>query len=89
MKETIGVETPHNIERISLSAKLCACITLPSGRFMWGLLLIVIVVTGENKVKSYSVQLKFSWVSKFGVEFDNIYFYRGPKWNEGCGKEAP
>ena len=33
--------------------------------------LIVLLVTGENKVNSYSDQLKLGLVCKFGVEFDN------------------
>ena len=37
---------------------------------MW--VILVLVVTGENKVNSYSDQLKLGWVCKFGVEFDNI-----------------
>ena len=38
---------------------------------MWVILLVlVLVVTGENKVNSYSDQLKLGWVCKFGVEFD-------------------
>ena len=36
------------------------------------LLLVVLVVTGENKVNSYSDQLKLGQVCKFGVEFDKI-----------------
>ena len=32
---------------------------------------LVVLVTGENKVNSYSDQLKLGWVCKFGVEFDN------------------
>ena len=39
--------------------------------------LVGMVVTGENKVNSYSDQLKLGWVCKFGVEFDNnkyIYY---------------
>ena len=31
----------------------------------------MLLVTGVNKVNSYSVQLKFSGESKFRVEFDN------------------
>ena len=34
--------------------------------------ILVVVVTRENKVNSYSDQLKLGWVCKFGVEFDNI-----------------
>ena len=30
-----------------------------------------LLVRGGNKVNFYSVQLKFSWECKFGVEFDN------------------
>ena len=33
----------------------------------WG---YVLLWRGGNKVNSYSIQLKFSWVCKFGVEFD-------------------
>ena len=33
-------------------------------------LVLLVVVTGENKVNSYSDQLKLGQVSKFGVEFD-------------------
>ena len=34
-------------------------------------ILLVVVVTGENKVNYYSDQLKLGQVCKFGVEFDN------------------
>ena len=34
-------------------------------------LVVVLVVTWENKVNSYSDQLKLGLVCKFGVEFDN------------------
>ena len=36
------------------------------------LVLVVLLVTGENKVNSYSDQLKLGWVYKFGVELDKI-----------------
>ena len=36
------------------------------------LVLLVVVVTGGNKVNSYSDQLKLCWVCKFGVEFDKM-----------------
>jgi len=40
------------------------------------LVLVVLLVTGENKVNSYSDQLKLGQVCKFGVEFDyNILSY--------------
>ena len=39
------------------------------------LVLVVLLVTGENKVNSYSDQLKLGQVCKFGVEFDNIGEY--------------
>ena len=35
---------------------------------------IVVVVTRENKVNSYSDQLKLGQVCKFGVEFDKMGF---------------
>ena len=35
--------------------------------------LIVVLVTGENKVNSYSDQLKLGQVCKFGVEFDKKF----------------
>jgi len=34
--------------------------------------LIVVLVRGENKVNSYSDQLKLGQACKFGVEFDKI-----------------
>ena len=34
------------------------------------LVVVVLVVTWENKVNSYSDQLKLGQVCKFGVEFD-------------------
>ena len=34
------------------------------------LVLVVLLVTGENKVNSYSDQLKLGQVCKFRVEFD-------------------
>ena len=39
---------------------------------MWVILVlvVVVVVTGENKVNSYSDQLKLGQVCKFRVEFD-------------------
>ena len=36
------------------------------------ILLLLLLVTGENKVNSYSNQLKLGQVCKFGVEFDKI-----------------
>ena len=33
---------------------------------------VVLLVTGENKVNSFSDQLKLGQVCKFGVEFDKI-----------------
>ena len=33
---------------------------------MW----VIVLVTGENKVNSYSDQLNLGWICKFGVEFD-------------------
>ena len=33
---------------------------------------VLLLVTWENKVNSYSDQLKLGQVCKFGVEFDNI-----------------
>ena len=33
-----------------------------------------VVVTGENKVNSYSDELKMGWVCKFGVEMDKKTF---------------
>ena len=33
---------------------------------------VVVLVTGENKVNSYSDQLKLGQVCKLGVEFDKI-----------------
>ena len=36
------------------------------------LLVLLVLVTWENKVNSYSDQLKLGQVRKFGVEFDNI-----------------
>jgi len=40
---------------------------------VWIVLVVVVLVllAGENKVNSYSDQLKLGWVCKFGVEFDN------------------
>ena len=35
------------------------------------LVAVVLSVTYENKVNSYSNQLKFSWVYKLGVAFNN------------------
>ena len=35
---------------------------------------VLLLVTGENKVNSYSDQLKLGQVCKFGVEFDNNLF---------------
>ena len=35
-------------------------------------IVVVVVVTGENKVNSYSDQLKLGQVFQFGVEFDKI-----------------
>ena len=43
------------------------------------IVLVVVVVTGENKVNSYSDKLKLGQVCKFGVEFDNI-----PNMNKCC-----
>ena len=40
------------------------------GTCMVGVILLLLV-TGENTVNSYSNQLKMGWVCKFGVEFDN------------------
>ena len=37
------------------------------------LLVVVLLVTWENKVNSYSNQLKLGQVCNFGVEFDNIF----------------
>ena len=37
-----------------------------------GVVIIILVVTGENKVNSYFDQLKLGQVCNFGVEFDNI-----------------
>ena len=34
--------------------------------------LVLVVLVPENKVNSYSEQLKFGWVCKFGVGFDKI-----------------
>ena len=31
---------------------------------------VIVLMTWENKVNSYSDQLKLGWVSKFGVGFD-------------------
>ena len=36
---------------------------------------MILLVTGENKVNSYSDQLKLGWVCKFGVEFDNNFSF--------------
>ena len=57
---------------------------------------LVVVVTWENKVNSYSDQLKLGQVCKFGVEFDKkhnirgcsyIMSYRlGVGWGGGDGK---
>ena len=41
-------------------------------------LFVVVVVTWENKVNSYSDQLKLGLVCKFGVEFDNCLNYAAP-----------
>ena len=34
------------------------------------LIVLLVLVTGENKINSYSDQLKLGQVCKFGVEFD-------------------
>ena len=52
---------------LSLIAKFHVCITLPSGRFWWGLFLLLLLTY---------LLVKFSWVCKFGVEFDkNMILY--------------
>ena len=39
--------------------------------------LLLVVVTNENKVNSYSDQLKLGQVCKFRVEFDNKLLFAG------------
>ena len=58
---------------------------------MWVILLVVVVVTGENKVNSYSDQQKLGQVCTFGVEFDNIWILNfrwgvPPKFHTRKGK---
>ena len=56
---------------------------------VWGLSLyeklvvvVVIVLVGENKVNSYSNQLMLGWVCKFPVEFDQNEITKNAKKNK-------
>ena len=40
-----------------------------------GVVIIILVVTGENKVNTYFDQLKLGQVCNFGVEFDKNDFF--------------
>ena len=58
-----------------LDIKMDQVITLRdvARRQVWVLILVVVVlvVTGENKINSYFAKLKFGQVCMLGVEFDN------------------
>ena len=65
-------------EGISLCVKFQTSRMLFSAIFWWGLFLFLLLFLwqGENKVNSYSDQLKLGQVCKFGVEFDKNFASR-------------